>query len=82
MMTTNLPLSMAKAGSSDIVLAHDSFTQQGGAERVFSAMRELFPESDVYTLVKDKGYDFKTIGWKIITSPLQILYNIYPHFQA
>jgi hypothetical protein len=38
----------------NIGLAHDSFTQFGGAERVFEVLHELFPESTVYTLVVDK----------------------------
>lgn len=66
---------------SEIILATDSFTQYGGAERVFEAAKDLFPYSPVYTLVKDPSMDSHVTGWKIITSPLQRLYNIYPHFQ-
>ncbi len=66
-----------------IVLAHDAFTQYGGAERVFEATVELIPDAPVYTLVKgedDKaGVKDWTKGWRLITSPLQALYNLYPH---
>jgi glycosyltransferase involved in cell wall biosynthesis len=65
---------------SQIALAHDSLTQYGGAERVFEAVHEMFPESDAYTLVKDSGMDSHLSGWKIITSPLQGLYSLYPHY--
>ena len=37
-----------------IALAHDSFTQLGGAERVVEALHELYPEAPVFTLVLDK----------------------------
>ncbi len=36
-----------------IVLAHDSFTQLGGAERVVLGMAEIFPEAPIYVLVAD-----------------------------
>ena len=63
-----------------IILAHDSFTQYGGAERVFEAIHELFPESDVYTLVNAQSMDSHVKGWKLYSSPLQGIYNIYSHF--
>lgn len=81
MMTTNLSRTEINIESSEIILAHDSFTQFGGAERVFEAAQELFPQSDVYTLVVDSSQSTRVKGWKIITSPLQAAYNIYPHFQ-
>ena len=64
-----------------IALAHDSFTQYGGAERVFEAIHELYPNSTVYTLVVDKSQSKILQGWNIITSPLQTIYNVYPKFQ-
>lgn len=73
-MTTKIPVDQ-------IALAHDSFTQYGGAERVFEAAQELFPKSAVYTLVKDPSMAPHVVGWNVITSPLQSLFNIYPHFQ-
>lgn len=75
MMTTN------SIKSSNVVLAHDSFTQYGGAERVFEGAQELFPNSSIYTLVTDSKLANSFKDWKIINSPLQALYNIYPHFQ-
>jgi hypothetical protein len=35
----------------NIVLAHDSITQLGGAERVLEALHEIYPDAPVYTLV-------------------------------
>ncbi len=64
-----------------VILAHDSYTQYGGAERVFEAAHELYPDSPVMTLVADKKLASHINGWKIITSPLQKVYNLYPHFQ-
>jgi glycosyltransferase involved in cell wall biosynthesis len=63
-----------------INLAHDSFMQYGGAERVFEGAREVFPESSIYTLVKDRKLDSVVENWNIITSPLQKIYQLYPHF--
>jgi glycosyltransferase involved in cell wall biosynthesis len=64
-----------------VSLAHDSFTQLGGAERVLGGIHELFPDSPVYTAVMDRKVKNRFSGWDIRTSPLQFLYNIYPHFQ-
>lgn len=67
-----------------IALAHDSLTQAGGAERVVLEMMELFPSSPLYVLVADKkildGLP-ENIRLRVRTTPLQYLYNIYPHFQ-
>jgi glycosyltransferase involved in cell wall biosynthesis len=65
----------------NIVLAHDSFTQLGGAEKVMDAFHELFPQAPIYTLVLDKKLKEKYLGWDIRVSWLQKIYNIYPHFQ-
>jgi len=64
-----------------IALAHDSFTQMGGAERVAAALHELFPESVVYTTVVDERLRSGLKGWRIHTSLMQGLYSFYPHFQ-
>lgn len=67
-----------------IVLAHDSFTQAGGAERVFLAMAELFPDAPIYTVVADKKILSQlpeSVRVRIRTSPLQWLYTLYPNFQ-
>src|ERR1035437_3807301 len=57
-----------------IALAHDSFTQLGGAERVVEALHELYPEAPVFTLVFDPKFREKYKDWDIRTSGLQTLY--------
>ncbi|MDR3643004.1 MAG: glycosyltransferase [Candidatus Doudnabacteria bacterium] len=57
-----------------IALAHDSFTQLGGAERVVEALHEIFPDAPVFTLVFDPKYRLKYKDWDIRTSALQTLY--------
>ncbi len=57
-----------------IALAHDSFTQMGGAERVIEALHEMFPDAPVFTLVLDPKFKDKYAGWDIKTSPLQTIY--------
>ena len=64
-----------------ISLAHDSFTQIGGAERLMQALHELFPGSPIYTVAVDKKLSPMFKNWRFRTSFLQILYNAYPHFQ-
>ncbi len=64
-----------------LILAHDSFTQLGGAEKVVDAFHELFPQAPIYTLVLDKKLEQKYSGWNIKTSKLQSIYNFYPRFQ-
>ncbi len=57
-----------------IALAHDSFTQMGGAERLVDVLHELFPEAPVFTLVFDPKFKQKYAGWDIKTSNLQNVY--------
>lgn len=67
-----------------IVLAHDSLTQLGGAERVFFAMAEEFKEAPIYTLVLDKNIASQLppgLLRRVRTTPLQYVYNLYPKFQ-
>jgi glycosyltransferase involved in cell wall biosynthesis len=64
-----------------VILAHDSYTQYGGAERVFEGMKELYPDSAVYTLVVDDRLKMHLSNWKIITSPLQAVFNRYRNMQ-
>ena len=61
-----------------IALAHDSFTQLGGAERLVNAFHELFPEAPIFTLVLDRKLTEQYRGWDIRTSWLQVLYNFIP----
>lgn len=64
-----------------IALAHDSFTQLGGAERVINALHELFPEAPVFTTVFDGKFSDSYKSWDIRTSWLQVIYNFYPRFK-
>jgi glycosyltransferase involved in cell wall biosynthesis len=64
-----------------ISLAHDSFTQIGGAERLIAAAAELYPDSTVYTLAVDKRLRSEFRGWNFRASLLQSIYNVYPHLQ-
>lgn len=57
-----------------IAIVHDDLVQWGGAERVLSAISDLFPEAPIYTAVFDQknkllGSQFK--GKKVITSFIQ-----------
>ncbi len=68
----------------NVCLAHDSFTQLGGAERLFLEVCKLYPNSPIYTLVVDKKIARLLpvdVRKRLRTSPLQWLYNIYPKFQ-
>ncbi len=64
-----------------VIIAHDSFTQFGGAERVAQAFHELYPESPMYTLAVDEriANHYPTIQFK--TSLVQYLYTIIPKLQ-
>lgn len=64
-----------------IALAHDSFTQLGGAERVVEAFHELFPHAPIFTLVLDRKLKDKYKDWDIRTSWLQVVYNFIPKLQ-
>ncbi len=65
----------------NIALAHDSFTQYGGAERVMEQLHEIFPDAPVYTLVLDKKFKERYKDWDIRTSWLQVIYNFIPKFK-
>ncbi|MDE2312359.1 MAG: glycosyltransferase [Patescibacteria group bacterium] len=65
----------------NIALAHDSFTQLGGAERVVEALHELFPQAPVFTTVLGRGLRPRYHNWDIRTSWLQVLYNFVPRLQ-
>jgi glycosyltransferase involved in cell wall biosynthesis len=57
-----------------IAIAHDSFTQMGGAERVVDALHEMFSGAPVFTLVMDPKFKEKYKDWDIRTSALQTVY--------
>lgn len=64
-----------------VALAHDSFTQMGGAERIAAALHEMYPNSPVHTLVVDHKLRSQLSGWDLRPTFLQKIYNWYPHFQ-
>ncbi len=64
-----------------VAIAHDSFTQLGGAERVVEALHELYPTAPIFTLVLDRKLKSEFGGWDIRTSWLQVLYNFIPKLQ-
>lgn len=63
------------------MLAHDSFTQMGGAERVIDVLHGMFPKAVVYTLVIDKRLRNRYQNWEIGPSWLQYFYNLIPKLQ-
>ncbi|MCC7356507.1 MAG: glycosyltransferase [Candidatus Doudnabacteria bacterium] len=65
----------------NIALAHDSFTQLGGSERVFDCIHELYPDAPVYTLVADEKYRNLFDDWDLRTSFIQHLYLIKKNLQ-
>ncbi len=64
-----------------IALAHDSFSQLGGAERLIEGLHKIFPGAPVYALVLDKKFASRYKGWKISVSFLQKFYNILPRLK-
>ncbi len=64
-----------------VITGHDSYTQFGGAERVFEGMHELYPNAPVYTLVVDKKLKDSVKNWDVRTTALQKIYNVYPNMQ-
>jgi glycosyltransferase involved in cell wall biosynthesis len=72
---------MVMPNKPNIALAHDSFTQEGGAERVIEALHELFPDAPVFTLVIRRQFREKYKSWDIRTSWLQVLFNWVPKLQ-
>ncbi len=72
---------MAVPNISSIALAHDSFTQLGGAERVFDCIHELYPSAPVYTLVVDDKLIERYKHWNIKTSFIQHLYSFKKNLQ-
>lgn len=67
--------------NTQVTLAHDSFTQFGGAERVAEALHSIYPEAPMLTLVVDKQYKNGLRDWNIKTSILQHLYFLMPRMQ-
>lgn len=66
-----------------ITLAHDSFTQYGGAERLFSGVAELYQEAKIFTLAYETNVLqlARLVPSRIYVSWLQPIYNITKSFQ-
>lgn len=64
-----------------VILAHDSFTQFGGAERVVKAIMEAYPDSPVYTIATDPKVLEHFSNRKFFTSLIQYAYNLKPKLQ-
>lgn len=67
-----------------VILAHDSLTQLGGAERVFLEMAHMYPDAPLYLLVADKNILSQlpeSIRARVHTTALQSLYTMYGKFQ-
>ena len=56
-----------------VALAHDYFSQWGGAERVTEVLHDMWPEAPIYTLFAESRYARRLRGWDIRTSWLQSL---------
>lgn len=74
-------LSAPDSASFRVAIAHDSFTQLGGAERIVEALHQMFPEAPVFTLVFDVKFREKYKSWDIRTSGLQTLYSALGRLQ-
>jgi glycosyltransferase involved in cell wall biosynthesis len=64
-----------------IILAHDSLTQFGGAERVLLSLVDLFPNSSLYTLVAKPEVSKYFKDTKIYTSFIQKFFWLLPDFR-
>ncbi len=64
-----------------IVIAHDSITQLGGAERVAFELQAMYPDAPFFTIVVDRKYRSVAARLKAIESPLQKLYEFHPKLQ-
>jgi glycosyltransferase involved in cell wall biosynthesis len=42
-------------GQLKVAIVHDYLTQYGGAERVLELLQKIFPQADLYTLVRQRG---------------------------
>ena len=67
--------------SNKVALAHDTFTQLGGAERVVAVFHEIFPDAPVFVLVESAELKEKFKAWDIRTSSLQTLFLAFPKLQ-
>ena len=56
-----------------VALAHEYFSQWGGAERVTNVLHEMWPAAPVYTLFVESRFRDALRGWDLRTSWLQSL---------
>ncbi|OLC55846.1 MAG: hypothetical protein AUH85_08340 [Chloroflexi bacterium 13_1_40CM_4_68_4] len=56
-----------------VALAHEYFSQWGGAERVTEVLHEMWPEAPLYTLFVESRYRRALRGWDVRPSWLQSL---------
>ena len=49
----------------NLALVHDDLIQYGGAERVFGAMCEMWPEADVFTSMVSENWKLEIRNWKL-----------------
>src|SRR3954470_1761681 len=69
-----MPLAPVQATAPRVALVHDFLVDVRGAERVFLAMCDLWPEADIYTAVYDpEGTEGRFEGRRVHTSFLQRL---------
>ncbi len=71
----------SSAEPQQLALAHDSFTQLGGAERVVRALHKAFPEAYVYTLVVDPSIKPHISQYRVVQTWLKWLYPFVPGLQ-
>ncbi|MBW3614451.1 MAG: glycosyltransferase [Actinobacteria bacterium] len=66
-----------------VVLAHDFLTQRGGAERVFLAMAQAWPDSPILTTVYNPATTYPDFArHEVRTSPLQRIAPLRRNFRA
>ncbi len=73
--------SINSTNQNSIALGHDAFTQFGGAERVFEAIHELYPDAPVYTLLVDEKSKQQYKSWDFRTTFLQYIHRLFPSLQ-
>src|SRR5688572_10869096 len=64
-----------------VALVHDYFTQEGGAERVLLALRKIWPEAPVFTLLYDRQVWGRRLGGNVRTSFLDRLPLAYSQYR-
>lgn len=66
-----------------IALVHDDLVQHGGAERLFLAMLEVFPDADIFASLATQDYESQFANYDLRTSFMQKLpfkKQLYRHY--